>query len=112
MDDAAQKQKQNEDALNKKDTELAAAQEKTASLTKQLEDTVQNLKEKEDALQRKEEELAAANRASGTPTPPTPDSVSTGVKVDTPSFATPMQATKLDLDADESEGDDWGDDWD
>lgn len=89
--------------------DIAATQATVSSLTKQLEEKAEQLKQSEEALQRKDAELAAAS--TRVPTPPTPDTVSTGVKVDTPAFSTPMQAEKLDLD-NEGEGDDWGDDWD
>ena len=87
--------------------------EYVASLTAQLEEANQKVQQGGDALKEKEAELMAAKQQPSTPMPSTPDSMSTGVKVDaiTPAFTTPLEATKLDLEGDE-EGDDWGDDWD
>lgn len=84
--------------------ELAAAQQKIAALTTELESTAEKLKQSDEELQKQAVLLEAANRG---PTPPTPDSESTGIKVSSPA----LEATQLDLDEDDV-GDDWGDDWD
>lgn len=83
--------------------EHAASEQKAASVTKQLEDAQDKVQQLTESLQQAE---IATTQARATP--PTPDSVSTGVKVDKP-----MTATKLDMDQEQAEPDDgWGDDWD
>ena len=95
--------------------------EQMASLTEQLEQANQKMQQAEDALNEKEAELVAAKQQTVAPLPPsTPDSMSTGVNVEspTPAFTTPRESNAGggggvgDDDDDDEEGDDWGDDWD
>ncbi|CAB9515218.1 expressed unknown protein [Seminavis robusta] len=84
--------------------ELVTAQQKEISLEAKFEATTAALAQAEQALQQKEAELLATKQTD----PSTPDSISTGVKVDD---AAPP-ATKLELDEDIAVDEGWGDDWD
>ena len=79
------------------------AKRQVGVLEKELADAKAALKEKEDLVTKLEE---SARDAAATRPSISPDTVSTGVKVESP------VATKLPVAADNDDDDDWGDDWD
>ena len=108
---ARQTQTESTTQLSSLKQEIADSQQTILSLTAQVEELQINLQEKEDSLKQKEAALAAAKQTTATPS--TPDSYSTGVKVDTPVFTTPLTSAAASNDVgEEGVGDDWGDDWD
>jgi BSD domain len=86
---------------------LSAYEQQVASLAAQLKEAQDKLEANEAATKKKDAALSASYQ---TGPPSTPDSYSTGVKLDTPAFTTPKEvATRLD--SDDGEADGWGDDW-
>lgn len=87
---------------------LSDAEQQVASLEAQLKEVQDKLQASEAAMKKKDAELSVAKQAGP---PSTPDSYSTGVKVDTPAFKTPREVAAR-LGSDDGEGEDgWGDDW-